>query len=92
MPHYFYFARCSDGSLYAGYTNDLEKREAAHNNGKGAKYTAGRAPVRIIYSETFESKGDALRREAEVKKWTKKKKEYLLVQADLQKMDTERNN
>jgi len=91
MLHYFYFARCSDGSLYAGYTNNIAKREAAHNAKKGAKYTAGRTPIHIIYTESFEIKGAALRREAAVKKWTKQKKEYLIVQAHLQKTETERN-
>lgn len=79
MPHYFYFARCSDRSLYAGYTTDPKKREQAHNLGKGAKYTAGRKPVKIIYSEKFTTKSEALRREAGVKKWRKAEKENLIA-------------
>jgi putative endonuclease len=76
MPktHFFYIAECADGSLYCGYTNDLARREAAHNEGKGAKYTAGRSPVRIVYSEGFGSKGEALTREAEVKRFGRKEK------------------
>ncbi len=79
MKHYFYLARCSDNSFYAGYTNNLEMRENAHNSGKGAKYTAGRKPVKIIYSETFESKSEAMQREAEIKKWKRSEKEKLIL-------------
>ena len=55
MAHFFYLARCSDGSLYAGTCLDLQKREELHNTGKGAKYTRSRAPVKIIYHEIFQS-------------------------------------
>jgi putative endonuclease len=78
MKHFFYIARCCDNSLYSGYTVNLEKREAQHNLGKGAKYTAARKPVKIIYSEEFESKSEAMQREAEVKQWKKSEKEKLL--------------
>lgn len=61
--HYFYVLECSDNSLYAGYTNHLEKRIATHNAGKGAKYTKARGPVRCIYYETFETKQQAMRAE-----------------------------
>ena len=61
--HYFYVLECSDNSLYAGYTNHLEKRIATHNTGKGAKYTKARGPVRCIYYETFETKQQAMRAE-----------------------------
>ena len=61
--HYFYVLECSDNSLYAGYTNHLEKRVATHNAGKGAKYTKARGPVRCIYYETFETKQQAMRAE-----------------------------
>lgn len=61
--HYFYVLECSDNSLYAGYTNHLEKRVATHNAGKGAKYTKARCPVRCIYYETFETKQQAMRAE-----------------------------
>ena len=49
--HYFYVVSCKDGSLYAGYTNDLKRRIKLHNEGKGAKYTRGRGPVRLVYSK-----------------------------------------
>lgn len=78
MRHFFYFARCRDGSFYAGYTIDVSKREEAHNSGKGAKYTAGRRPIEIIYFEEFSTKSAALRREIEVKKWTRAEKLKLI--------------
>ncbi len=78
MPHYFYLARCRDRSLYAGTCVDLQAREAKHNDGTGAKYTRSRRPVKIVYQETFDSLSEARKREAEVKKWPKEKKESLL--------------
>ncbi|MEX1028022.1 MAG: GIY-YIG nuclease family protein [Candidatus Paceibacterota bacterium] len=76
--YYFYLLRCSDGSLYAGICIDLEQRVKTHQNGKGAKYTRSRLPVTLEYQEDHPSKGDALRRELEVKKWTKQRKERLV--------------
>lgn len=78
MGHYFYLARCRDGSLYAGTCTDLQAREAKHNDGTGAKYTRSRKPVRIIYHETFATLSEARRREAEVKKFSKECKEQLV--------------
>ena len=78
MPHYFYLARCSDDSLYAGTCVDLKEREEKHNIGKGAKYTRGRGPVQIVYHEKYGSRSAALKREAEVKKWRKSEKEALI--------------
>lgn len=78
MLHYFYLARCCDGSLYAGSCVELKKREAMHNRGDGAKYTRSRRPVQMIYSERFETLTEARRREAHVKGWTKEKKERLI--------------
>ena len=75
--HFFYLARCSDGSLYAGTCIDLAEREQTHNAGKGAKYTRSRLPVQFVYSEAFDSLSAARRREAEVKRWPKAKKERL---------------
>ena len=79
MPHFFYLARCSDDSLYAGTCINLEARQRKHNDGTGAKYTRSRRPVRIVYHEDFETVGDARRREAEVKQWPKEKKERLVA-------------
>ena len=78
MSHYFYLARCSDNSLYAGYCVNLEEREEKHNEGTGAKYTRARRPVKFDYSEKFETKSDAMKREAEVKKYSKIEKENLI--------------
>ncbi|MDD5470016.1 MAG: GIY-YIG nuclease family protein [Candidatus Peribacteraceae bacterium] len=77
MP-FFYLARCSDNSLYSGSCKDLAQREAAHNAGKGAKYTRSRLPVRIVYHEKFPTLADAMRREAQVKRMKKEEKERLL--------------
>lgn len=69
MPWLVYLVRCADGTLYCGVTTDLEKRVAAHNAGKGAKYTAApsRRPVRVVWSEPASDRGAALRRELAVK-------------------------
>jgi putative endonuclease len=80
MPHFFYLARCSDGSLYSGTCLNLQDREAKHNAGTGAKYTRSRLPINIIYHEEFATLGDARRREAEVKRWKKLEKEKLVQQ------------
>jgi putative endonuclease len=76
--HYIYIIECSDGSLYTGYTNDLEKRIKTHNDKKGAKYTRGRTPVILRYFEEFDNKIDAMRREAQIKNMHKEKKLKLL--------------
>ena len=78
MPHFFYLARCADESLYAGTCVDLDARLEKHNAGTGAKYTRSRRPVRIVYSEEFPTINKARRREAEVKRWRKQKKEQLI--------------
>ncbi len=62
-----YLLHCADSTLYCGITNDLKKRIAAHNAGEGAKYTRGRTPVRLAYSEPCADKPAALRREREIK-------------------------
>ncbi|HWQ77703.1 MAG TPA: GNAT family N-acetyltransferase [Anaerovoracaceae bacterium] len=66
--HYIYIIQCADGTLYTGWTTDLDGRIEAHNRGAGAKYTRGRGPVRLLYSEVFDTKGEALRREKRIKK------------------------
>jgi putative endonuclease len=78
MSYYFYFARCSDDSLYAGYCKDIQAREDKHNTGKGAKYTRSRRPIKIIYTETFDTQKAAMQREIEVKKWNRLKKVNLI--------------
>lgn len=73
-PYYFYLLECSDRSLYAGICLDLEARVSVHNEGKGAKYTRSRRPVKLVYWETLKNKSFALKRELEVKKWSRDKK------------------
>ncbi|MBO4776581.1 MAG: GIY-YIG nuclease family protein [Lachnospiraceae bacterium] len=63
MKFYVYILECADKTLYTGYTNDLEKRLKAHNEGKGAKYTKNRLPVKIVYHEEFDDKKEAMSRE-----------------------------
>ena len=77
MP-FVYIVRCADGSLYTGYAVDVAQRCAAHNAGNGAKYTAGRRPVTLVYQEELPTVGDALRREAALKRLTRAEKETLL--------------
>ncbi|MEF2877873.1 MAG: GIY-YIG nuclease family protein [Blautia sp.] len=76
--NYTYMVRCRDGSLYTGWTNCLEKRLACHNAGKGAKYTKTRLPVELVYYETFEKKEEAMRREWQIKKMSRKEKIELI--------------
>lgn len=76
--NYTYIVRCSDGSLYTGWTNDLEKRIRAHNEGKGAKYTKSRRPVELVYYEAFEKKEEAMSREWAIKQMSREEKKGLL--------------
>lgn len=76
--NYTYILRCSDDTLYCGWTNNLEKRLASHNAGKGAKYTHTRIPVELIYYETFETKEEAMRREFAIKQLTRQQKLKLI--------------
>lgn len=76
--NYTYILKCSDGSLYTGWTNDLEKRIAAHNAGKGAKYTKSRRPVTLVYYEAFETKEEAMQREYRIKRLPRAEKEKLI--------------
>lgn len=76
--HFVYIVRCRDGTLYTGYARDPRQREKVHNSGRGARYTSGRLPVTLAYSEPFDSKSEALRRECELKSWSRAKKEALI--------------
>lgn len=73
-----YIVECTDGKLYTGWTNCIEKRIQEHNSGKGAKFTRGRGPVKLRYLETFETKSEAMKREAAIKKMTRAQKEQLI--------------
>ena len=76
--NYVYILKCSDESLYTGWTNSLEKRLKAHNSGKGAKYTKARLPVELVYFEEYEDKIEAMKREYEIKQLTRVKKLKLI--------------
>lgn len=73
-----YILKCSDGSLYTGWTNNLEKRLRTHQQGKGAKYTRARLPVELVYFESYEDASQARKREAEIKKLSREKKLELI--------------
>jgi putative endonuclease len=77
MP-YTYIVQCADGTLYTGWTVDLEKRLAAHNAGIGAKYTSSRVPVMLVYWESQESQSTAQKREASIKRLPRYKKIELI--------------
>ncbi len=72
---YLYILECRDGSYYTGITNDVVRRLELHKRGKASKYTRSRRPVKVIHAEICESRSDALRNEAAVKKMTRAKKE-----------------
>lgn len=76
--NYVYIVECSDGTFYTGWTNNLEKRISMHSQGCGAKYTRGRGPVKLIYYEKFQDKKEAMRREYEIKRLTRKEKLVLI--------------
>lgn len=78
MSNYTYILRCADDTLYCGWTNDLTARLAAHNSGKGAKYTRGRGPVTLVYSEIFPTQSEAMRRESEIKRLPRAQKQTLI--------------
>ena len=84
MTAYAYILRCSDGSLYSGWTNDPQKRLKAHNNGTASKYTRSRRPVEMVHLEQFETKSEAMKREAAFKQLTREQK-LALIERDAQK-------
>lgn len=79
--NYTYIVECKDKTLYTGWTNDLQKRIKTHNDGKGAKYTKSRLPVRLVYYEVYETKQEAMRREYEIKQLTREQKKKLIEKA-----------
>lgn len=78
--NYTYILRCKDGTYYTGWTNNLEKRVRDHNDGKGAKYTKARRPVKLIYYEEFMTKEEAMKREYAIKQMTRTQKEKMIEQ------------
>lgn len=78
MKNVTYILKCSDNSLYTGWTNDIKHRLKMHNEGKGAKYTRGRGPVELVYLEEFDTKQEAMSKEAKIKRLTRKEKLLLI--------------
>ena len=76
--NYTYIVRCKDETFYCGWTNNLEKRIASHNQGTGAKYTRNRRPVELVYYEAFDTKEAAMRREYEIKHMSRNQKIALI--------------
>ena len=90
--NYTYLVRCADGSLYCGWTNHLEQRIQAHNEGRGAKYTRGRRPVKLVYFEEFATRQEAMRREYQIKKLTRQEKERLVNSGEVRAVCQETGN
>lgn len=88
MQAYTYILKCSDNTFYTGWTNNLEKRLKAHNQGKGAKYTLARRPVTLAYYEAFETPKEAMQREAAIKKLSRSQKERLITSKPLYTSDS----
>ncbi len=88
--NYTYILRCSDDTLYTGWTNDLKKRLKAHNEKTGAKYTKGRTPVRLVYFEEYDTKEEAMRREFAIKRLTRAEKMKLI--ADFEQTHSSRSS
>ena len=86
--NYTYIVKCRDGSLYTGWTNNIEKRIEAHNAGKGAKYTKSRRPVTLVYYEEFATKQEAMKREYAIKHMKRKEKEKVIGDRANSKRDT----
>jgi len=74
-----YIIKCADGNLYTGVTTDIPRRVKRHNSKKASKYTRVRVPVTLAYSEDCPNKSSALKREAQIKRWTKQKKLALII-------------
>ena len=85
MNWHVYILRCADGTYYVGQTDDLEKRLAQHHAGKGSRYTAARLPVELVCSEAFQARAAAMKRETQLKRWSRAKKDAL-IRGDLAKL------
>ena len=85
--HFAYMLLCADGTIYSGYSTDPSRRAAVHNSGKGAKYTRSRLPVKLVFAESFSIKGEALRREAALKKLSRAEKLVLISSVPAIKTD-----
>ncbi len=78
MAFYVYILQCMDGSFYTGYTKDIDARTKQHENGKGARYTKAHRPQKLAYTELHDSRGQAMKREREIKKLSHKQKQDLI--------------
>lgn len=78
MSHFVYILQCNDGTYYTGYTNDVAARIKKHEQGKGAKYTRGRAPLNLVFEKSYETKGEALKAEYAIKKLSRIEKQQLI--------------
>lgn len=76
--YFAYIIRCADGTLYTGYTDDIARREAVHNSGRGAKYTRSRLPVKMVYHESFAT-SEAMKRECAIKRLSREQKLKLIA-------------
>lgn len=85
--NYTYMLECSDKSLYTGWTTDLDKRLVMHNQGKGAKYTCGRRPVKLVYFEEFSTKEEAMKREYAIKQLSRREKLNLITKSGLKQQE-----
>ena len=81
MPHYYvYILRCKDGSYYTGHAKDVEKRFEMHKKGRGARYTRTHEPEELVYIEQFENRGEAMKRERKIKKFSHNQKQQLIIE------------
>ena len=80
MSYYVYILRCKDGSYYTGHAKDVEKRFEMHKKGQGARYTRMHEPEKLVYTEEFESRGEAMRRERQIKRFSHDKKQQLTME------------
>ena len=78
MPYYVYILRCKDGSYYTGHAKNVEKRFEIHKKGRGARYTRMHEPEKLVYTEQFENRGEAMRRERRIKTLSHNKKQQLI--------------
>lgn len=76
--NYTYILECADKSLYTGWTNDIDRRLKAHNDGKASKYTRARLPVKLVYFESFDLENDARKKEVAIKKLSRTEKLKLI--------------
>lgn len=78
MNHFVYILQCSDNSYYTGYTTDIQRRVKEHNDGNGSRITRSKLPAVLIHQESYDSKNEALKREAQIKSWPRAKKKTLI--------------